>query len=134
MWTFRIAVLVWVIVFYAAVIGPIHGVSIIPNAYRGPIKVNFQGRGFYRHLCVGGGGLGVRVAAMGSLPRPSLEGASGRIGKALMGWPWTKIAVRDIQEFRTSDATCTDTGYSKTASAHLPLQGWRMPSYGLCNA
>ena len=38
MWTFRIAELVWVIALYAAVIGPIHGVSIIPNAYRGPIK------------------------------------------------------------------------------------------------
>jgi len=59
MWTFRIAVLVWVIAFYAAVIGPIHGVSIIPNAYRGPIKSISEGVAF----------IGIFVSAVADLVR-----------------------------------------------------------------
>jgi len=37
-WAISIALLVWFIVYVAALVGPIAGVSIIPNTYRGSIK------------------------------------------------------------------------------------------------
>ena len=61
MWTFRIAVLVRVIVSYAAVMAQftVSALSRTPTADRS--KSISDGMVFYRHLCVGGGGLGARA-------------------------------------------------------------------------
>jgi len=42
-WTLSIALLVWLIVYPAALLGPIAGVSTIPNTFRGPIKSISEG-------------------------------------------------------------------------------------------
>jgi len=42
-WAFSIALLVWLLAYAAALVGPIAGVSIVPNTFRGPIKSISEG-------------------------------------------------------------------------------------------